>query len=431
VGRYRVTVPLTLDFGTGGDVRVDCWIRGTERFSGLSSDWTAPRSASARNPVPPLPPGPPDPLTWASLADATGRSRAHLTWTPTAGAVAYTVYAADETALLAGAGYGPPDLDQPLDARKVALDSVTRIERLRDAFTRVSADPIAGTSYDVELPRGSAILHGFVVLARSAAGVESPWPTKPPVEVGGRGFQLMGIPRARVPAAPTLTVSRSSPTTVTVRVAAPVDLVERVDVHRTAVARLAGDIGTMGPPVATLTPTGDGFADYVDPVAPSWQPYWYRAVAWGRTDPPNGWRSAAGPASAATSVLVPPPLPPVVTDGVVVAASGSTPAYLSFRTDAPPIRTALGRFRLRVAATMTDGTGAPSQAVLATTLDTVAFADAVPPAGTDVVGPAWLAADGSIGVVVNPPAGSTLLGVRVTVVDPMGRSQPNATEVLP
>ena len=427
VGRYRVTAPVTLDFGSGQDIRVACWIRGTELVSGLTSDWTPARTATARTPVPPLPPGPPGPLTWASLPDATGHSRAHLTWAAAPGAASYVVYHADETALLAAAAQPPPDLSLPLSQRKTSLDAAVRIESVRDAFLRVSPDPVTGTSYDVELPRGSQVLHGFVVLARSASGVESPWPVTPPVEAGGRGYTLMGIPRPRVPRPPVLSAAAASPTGVTLRVIPGGDPVERVDLHRTPLARLSGDVSTMGPAITTLVPAGSTWPDYADTVTPSWQPYWYRAVAWGATDDDNGWRTSPGPASAAKAVLVPPATPPAVTAGSIVPASGATPSYMTFTTDAPPVVTSLGRFALRVAVTTQDSTGTPGQAVLNTTLDAITPSSSVPPAGADAAGPAWLAADGSIGVVLNPAPGTHVAGVRISVTDPRGRT----TEVPP
>lgn len=431
VGRYRVTAPVTLDFGSSQGIRVACWIRGTEEVSGLTSDWTPPRTATARTPVPPLPPGPPGPLTWASLPDATGRSRAHLAWAAAPGAASYVVYHADETALLAAAGQPPPDLSQPPSQRKASLDAVVRIESVRDAFLRVSPDPVTGTSYDVELPRGSRVLHGFVVLARSATGVESPWPATPPVEVGGRGYTLMGIPRPRVPKPPVLSAAAASPTSVTIMLAPAGDPVERVDLHRTALARLSGDVGTMGSPITTLVPAGSTWPDYADTVTPSWQPYWYRAVAWGATDDDNGWRTSPGPASAARAVLVPPATPPVVIPGSIVPASGTTPGYVTFTTDAPPVATSLGRFALRVIAITQDSSGTPGQAVLNTTLDAITPSSSVPSASADVAGPAWLADDGSIGVVLNPASGTTIHSVLVSVTDPLGRAQPDPTEVLP
>jgi hypothetical protein len=129
-------------------------------------------------------------------------------------------------------------------------------------------------------------------------------------------------------------------------------------------------------------------------------------------------------------MLLPPATLPGVTDGSIVPASGTTPSYLTFRTDAPPIRTSLGLFTLRVVATWTDTSG-PAQAVLNTTLDAIPGSSSVPDAGTDVIGPAWLAPDGSIGVVLTWPPGSTPVSARVTVTDPRGRSAADPTEVLP
>jgi hypothetical protein len=429
VGRYRVTAEVTADFSTGADVRVACWIRGTERFTGVTSDWTPPRTGTIRNPVPPVAPGPPGPITWASLADATGHSRAHLTWSAVVGAAGYVVYHADENALLAAARQPPPDLTASLTDRAAALDTAVRIDHVRDAFTRVTPDPVTASFYDVELPGGSQLLHGFVVLARSATAVESEWPSTPPIEVGGRGYTLIGIPRPRVPKAPGLAVSTSA-ATITVQLSAPTDVVERIDVHRTTLARLSGDVGTMGPPVSTLAPVGDAWPAFTDTVAPSWQPYWYRAVAWGSTDAANGWRTSPGPSSAVRAALVPPASAPAVTGASIVAASGSDPGFVTFSTDAPPIVTSLGRFRLTVTVVTTDAASVPAQAVLNTTLDAITPSRTPPAAGADPIGPAWLAPDGSFGVILNPGA-STVTSVRISIMDPRGLSQPEPTEVLP
>lgn len=431
VGRYKLTIPVTLDFSTAQQVRIVCWIRGTERVTGLTSSWAAPGSAGVHSPVPPVMPGPPGPLQWTSLADATGRARAHLTWAAVPGAVSYAVYHADETALLSAAGHLPPDLAAPLDDRKSALDAAVRIENVRDTFTRVTATPITDTSYDAELARGSQVLHGFVVLARSATGIESAWPTTPPAETGGRGYALYGIPRPRVPKPASVSAAAVSGTAVSIAVRAGAD-VGRVDLHRTALARLSGDVGAMGPAITTLTAAGDGsVASFTDTVAPSWQPYWYRAVAWGAPDDANGLRAAAGPASSAQTVLVPPTTPPGVTSAAVTPGSGATPALLSFRTDAPPVRTTAGPFLLQVVATTTDGGTGVGQAVLNTTLDALAYGQpSLPLPGSDVLGPAYLADDGSIGVFLRPAAGDTVISVRIRVTDPRGRAA-DATQVTP
>ena len=42
------------------------------------------------------------------------------------------------------------------------LDEAVRIEHVRDAFSRVTSDPISGGSYEIELPRRTEVLHGFV-----------------------------------------------------------------------------------------------------------------------------------------------------------------------------------------------------------------------------------------------------------------------------
>lgn len=431
VGRYTMTIPVTLDFTTAEQVRVICWIRGTERVTGLTSSWSAPSSATVHSPVPPVTPGPPGPLQWTSLADATGRARAHVTWVAVPGAVSYSVYHADETALLSAAGHPPPDLAAPLSSRKTALDAAVRIESVRDTFTRVTSTPITDTSYDAELARGSQVLHGFVVLARSAAGVESVWPTTPPVAVGGRGYALYGIPRPHVPKPASVSAAPVSATAVSVTVRAGAG-VDRVDLHRTALARLTGDVGAMGPAVTTLTAAGDGsFASFSDTVAPSWQPYWYRAVAWGSSDDANGLRPAAGPASSAQAVLVPPAAPPGVTSAAVAPESGGTPALLTFRTDAPAVRISLGPFVLQVVAVTSDGASGHGQAVLNTTLDSLPFGQPeLPLAGSDVIGPAFVADDGSIGVFLRPAVGDTLASVRIRVTDPRGRAA-DATEVIP
>jgi hypothetical protein len=418
VGRYRIDLPVTLDFSSGNDLRLACWIRGTERFSGLTSDWTSARSAQLSNPIPPVAPGPPGPVTWAALPDALGVSRAHLVWTADT-TIQYVVYHADENALLALAGHPAPDLTMLPTARAAALDAVVRVENVRDAFLRVNADPISGGSYEVELPRGSELLHGFVVLGRSAAGVESEWPTTPPVTVGGRGYTLMGIPRINAPRPPALSASANGGASVTVHVApTAADAVARVDIHRTALARLASDVGSMGPAITSLTPTSDGSVDYSDPVTPAWRPYVYRAVAWGATDDANGLRTAASAASKPQAVLVVPTTPPSVTGAALVAAVSAVPSYVRFTTDAPPIVTQRGRFPLQVTFTYVDSFGNPNQSTLRTTLDALPSLTAEP-TNADT---AFIRAD-AIGVVVPPEASATLHQVQIVLTDPLGRAQ--------
>ena len=127
---------------------------------------------------------------------------------------------------------------------------------------------------------------------------------------------------------------------------------------------------------------------------------------------------------------MPPSTPPAVTAASIVPASGGTPSYLTFSTDTPPIVTPVGRFTLVVVATTTDG-AEPAQAALNTTLDRITPAPEPPASTSDTVGPAWLAPDGTIGVVLNPPAGHSIVSVRISVTDPRGRAQSDPTEVLP
>ena len=82
----------------------------------------------------------------------------------------------------------------------------------------------------------------------------------PPVGVGGRGYTLMGVPRPRVPKPATLSAS-STPSSVVIQFATA-DLVERIDLHRTALARLSSDVGTMGPPIAAIVPAGGAWPVY-------------------------------------------------------------------------------------------------------------------------------------------------------------------------
>ncbi len=153
--------------------------------------------------------------------------------------------------------------------------------------------------------------------------------------------------------------------------------VGRIDLYRTRVAEAAIDLDTMGPPVAsvsgssstvTVTPTVSGNpgenqplgrVDGIDPVPGSWQPVYYRAVAWAADDPTRGQYGGRSQPSTIRQVVVPPAGNPDLAPLVVTTPMGGTPhVRIDTVTGAPVAPTPLGPHRVEaeVIVTQDDGT---------------------------------------------------------------------------
>jgi hypothetical protein len=317
--RYRIRlIGFQLDFAGHPRISASVRMRASEHVRpAMLSDWGRTLTNTAASPVPPprpvLPPG----MIWSSLPDAKGFARANLSW-PTTPGVTYVLYAADETSVrreLANmpGGFPAADLRDRSHARLLTLRNRSGTPPgpdLRRAFRRI-ADEITTCPYEVELPKGSKMIHFYVLLGRSASGVESPFP------LASNDWLAVATPRAKIPNAPRI---HAKPSDAGVRVEVMLDPGQvgplRVDLHRTASANNSTTLDHMGRPLSSSTvPTaspgwtisGDATDGYrlifVDSTVPQdWSPRWYRAVVWSATDTATGdlaARSEPSPASIA------------------------------------------------------------------------------------------------------------------------------------
>jgi hypothetical protein len=303
--------------------------------------WGTPVATTVRDPAPPPAPGGiPEAPQWASTPDTSGVSRAVLGWTGVENVSGYVLYEATETALLGALSLPGPDpsrsyVDRLADLRGSDLPS------LRQVFRRVVQDLIPASSYEVELPRGSTVMHLYAVTAIGNNQVESSFPGS------SHGFFAVAAARAPVPAPPWVTVAvNGQPGQPVLHVTVNVEenpAVARIELYRITDDAMALSADTMGRPIAVLTPA-NGVAQFDDTtVASGWSRVWYRAVAWTATDAQLGLVATRSAASNAASVLVLPQAGPEVSD-LTLDEPGSTvtDALASWKTSAPAGTSPLG-----------------------------------------------------------------------------------------
>jgi hypothetical protein len=278
---------------------------------------------------------------WASLPDVNGVSRASLTWKVVDGADGYVVYEATETTLLAALHMPGPDPAEPLFDRLSRLRK-NDLSKLQNRFRRMEPGLITDTHYEAALPRGSSILHFYVVTAMTHNQIESVWPTEP------KSFMAVAIPHLVVPGTPGLQAT-PDPQSGTVQLhvqAAGGILAESVQLYRTTNPMVADGGGDgFGPPVSPRLPLNAGSLTFVDVAAPAgWRRIIYRALAWAADDNLTGAVGARSPSSAPISVLLPPADPPDLSDLQVNILPGSTTAVslVGWSSRAPVANTDMG-----------------------------------------------------------------------------------------
>jgi hypothetical protein len=373
VRRYRITIPgFTLAFGAGKTAAVAVWARAIEHVRpALTSGWTRQVNVETRRPFKPtLTFAAPDQVQWASLPDVDGVSRATISWPDPSidDDDRFLIYEANETRLrsLLNGSTDPQTNPQTYAQRLADLRSLD-LQAVRHAFTRVHDKPVAGTSLEVTLPRGSALIHCFVVVRLGENNVASDWPSD------AKDMIPVAVPRRAVPVEPRLELA-SDPASSAARCEVgvrPQVAVERVELYRTRRERNAASLDRMGPPVSVVTSPEDksdppGWtlayealkdeqkgnliaATHLDPLTPSWDTWWYRAAAWSKASAADGVVSARSAASVPRQILLPPPGPPQLSE-LQLDAPGSTPKLMlvSWSIEAPVAPTSIGPHRLSV-----------------------------------------------------------------------------------
>lgn len=376
VRRYRLTITgFALDFASVGRIALQLWAMGVERRApGRAGAWGTPATiASAADPRPPVINVQHENVLLASLADASGEHRVHLTWQAAPGATGYFIYTAEESKLRADYGLTEARLKQTLSQRLVELRNAFAANPARRFFTRLNGTAHALTSYEATLPRGSKDIHLFLVIGASTGNIESVWPDASDPLLRKRPIAY-AAPRRVVPGALTLEVNRQSDTATgpdtyraDIRIeTAPGARVDRIDLHRTANQAAALSVDDMGPPVLTLRLGQAGWTITPGPTDPTlmpqplgtlqgpdrpagrWHPLYYCAVAWSTDQLDRGVLGGRSVPSAVRSVIVPPAAPPVLQPIARQTPLGS--ASVTFVTSTPERaeKTPLGEHRLRV-----------------------------------------------------------------------------------
>ena len=356
VRRYRLEMPdLVCDYTTDERVAYAVTARGYEHLRPLEpSAVVGPRVARANDPRAPSSPALPVDVIWTALPDAAGRARAQLSWPAVPRADGYFVWEATETAVRAAVAPSAPEppegtsiIARAGELMALITGSQQNQDRSLRAFTRLNDRRHPETSMEVVLPGSSDSIYVYRVSSVSGQNVES---------TRSSSIALVAVPRRSRPDMPRLDLRtvRSPAVGIEVQVARGTgDQPAGFRVHRVRREAVAADVGTMGPAVIkpadsrwraiTLPghdgPGEDGFA-VLDTVAPSWQPYYYRAVAVGAEDLPSGLHAGESRPSVLQSAVLAPPDEPILVIGSFHGTS--TNGVLEFSTDLPLRRSPLG-----------------------------------------------------------------------------------------
>jgi len=437
--RYRMVLPgFSLNFGLTGHVGLALWARAQERIpphrtGAWSLDSVVVTASDPRPPVVPI-----EHVQLGSLPDAAGQSHARIAWSAQPGASGYFIYESDETQILKALNLHEPTPNQTLDDRlKIIKDNFAAIPRR--VFTRLNATPIPVSSSDINMPKGSTAIHCYIVLGISAGQVESDWPTDK------NRLIAAAAPHIMIPAPPMLEVESFLDTSaappafksrVTIKTRAG-PRVKKIELHRVRVDDAAKEVDTMGPPVASVQTSADGWVvtNAVDPQAAtfidtvqgidspggSWRRVWYRATAWTEKDDTRGGLPGRSAPSTAAWIVAPPSAAPVIS--AISAGGGPAPAdvILEWTSAAPLKRTPLGPHLITARASV------PGVPALAAVLSVDAPLDklprslpASPASGVWIVGSA--SGPTTYRAIVRRAAVTDHIRFAVRITDPIGRT---------
>ncbi|AHV97058.1 hypothetical protein [Paenibacillus sabinae] len=399
------------------------------------SPFSQPVGTAIYDPAPPPPPAVPEVPQWASLPDITGVSRAQLRWSGNSTIAGYVLYEATETTLLAALGLPGPDTSKPFTDR-LAILRAANLSALRSAFRRVRKELIPAatpeTVYEAALPRGSTVIHLYAVTAMSHNQVESPWPDN------SKKFIAVAAPKLAVPAAPSL---EATPLTMAERALVNLTIglgqgvaAENVELYRTANEKLAANVDTMGPPIATLHVAGPEISFTDNTLTPGWRRVWYRAVAWSARDDQRGMIEARSPASSAVSfLLTPSSLPEVIDLRVNESGSSNSEVWISWTSHAPETVTPLGPHNIVLETCDADGSviaRAEERLDAVTDVDNLSNLPPVEPGGWAIV---RVGEAGSYRIYARlpRPAVDQAFSVTVKIIDPLGRIGSVSADVPP
>ncbi|WP_421742654.1 hypothetical protein [Cellulomonas sp.] len=453
--RYRVSLPVSLDFGSTPRWAARLWLRtplAVVPDAGFLPDDVHPAVVVAASPVPipPILPPPPPGVPMGSTPDASGRSHVRVSWSVAGGAPldstkGCVVWEVSETALRQAGllSNRAPDGTAPgvrLAELWAAYDGLTATKR-RSVFRRILDLPGAAREADVALPAGSTDIHLFTVTTLSATGTASDWPSDPTPHLV---LQAATPPRLRRPGPPRVRSAVQPGGTVALSLSADSDVpVAAFRLFRTRSAEAALRAETMGPAFAVVPAVPPGSGAPVDPASglalytaawigafdPSWDDWHVRAVAVPvDTVPVLAVRGLPSEASDVVTVRVRPITPPDLAPLVAAEWGGGFDGVLVTTSTSSPVRELPdGEFRVSatVSAAVPGGAAAVDPVALrAVVAGPVTLGDgAPPPASTQVVLRSGVRAARRTPLALwfTRPVATDPVEVDVTLTDPQGR----------
>jgi hypothetical protein len=370
IRRFRMVIKdIAVAFGSAPEKGAVAYARAIEQIRPTEqSDWTS----SLEMAIAPSPLAPPTPVplqadypNWASLPNPSGISAAPVTWQPS-GAPAYRLYLATEAALLAACGLPGPVLTKGYGERMQALFDLYKDRanwnQLRNTYRKVDEQSLLPPvhnglmRHEVVLPRGSNLIHCFIIVGVTPANIVSSWPE--PDADGRKGFIPFAIPRPVKTARPEIKVilNDQGQPEVAVRIDGKV-AARTIQLFRTNDGRLARATGTMALVANVITQPGQQQTTVIlDAGAPpSWQRLHYRAVA--LTDDNRDRAQMALPSlpSGSFAILRPPSDAPKLKLEADLGSSTQSASVVKINTNAPRLETDIGDHVLTVIAEQVGG----------------------------------------------------------------------------
>jgi|GEM_PF-2881740 len=294
--KYRLEVfNMEFDFASVGKLGYAVFARGYEAVRpNTSSAPVGPRVVYVSDPRPPELECEVPQITWTALPDATGTARGRISWQAAANCTGYAVWYTTETQLVAKFPLNVPPANYTLNERaehwKDFINNPVNQNTVSEVFTRI-AEVKNVIEYEVEISRGSDVLHFYRISAKGVNAKES---------ARSDAFAV-AVPKRIKPGQPAMIlrkVDTDSQKGIVVKVVpGPVPNPDGAKVFRARREGLAREIGTMGPAAFSgysadwtkeMVQLGNETVEawtWVDEVDYSWFPFYYRAQTMGASDP--------------------------------------------------------------------------------------------------------------------------------------------------
>ncbi|MBE7169244.1 MAG: hypothetical protein INR73_01555 [Williamsia sp.] len=367
--KYKIRLKnFVLNFENTSKLAMGLYLRAAENLNpGLFTPFSLPRVITASDPLPWLPPVLLPGVRWGSLPDASNTSRYRVSFSPVPHVAGYAIYRASEADLRYKTGLPPvqPGTDLETRAGELALLPAAGKEKGKDAFIRLNTHMLTDPSIDAVLPGDLEGLYVYACTTFTPVGMESPFSS----------WIYVGVPHRYTPGSPQLTAFTKrvgNQREIQLKIEVPPGVpTETVEIYRTSKKHLAASPDYMGLPLTfgglkNMQPNWqafDGAGVLISPVtpeskvavykmteqvAPSWQPFYYRAVAFGPHDEPKGKFPGRSKWSNPVEIQTAPPDAPPLISGAVLLPLNSMLMKLQFLSDAVVTSTPYGSFQLTV-----------------------------------------------------------------------------------